>query len=334
MVEKLAGDFYMTEAKLEHFTRLLHKDNPTSVSSDTLVATTTSEKYIISYPNAERFFIKRIPDYAANPNEIETRYKVQKHLHDSNFPACLPICFNNLPYTIYEDKIWQAFPFYEGGSFKRSANSLKKTTAFLASFHRASTSYEEQKGIPTHSAMLAELFLKLSTQEMPVDIAKLFKRAEPCLEHARAALSEQETQLIWCHGDFSQNNILYEEDMPVCLLDFDNMHLNNKLHDLAEMSLTLSAFEYDGNKTNFSSNLPDQKKIQLTGNIIDDYFSTTPRTREDDRSLPYYLALVYMELSFLGLLRKDFAPSTENADKIIDTCKFILSDKFRMETFQ
>lgn len=334
MAEKLSGNFYMTEAKLEHFTRLLRRDSPASVSSNTLVTTTTSEKYIISYPNAERFFIKRIPDYAANPNEIETRYKLQKHLHDNNFPACLPVCFNNLPYTIYEDKIWQVFPFYKGCNFKRSTSSLRKTTAFLASFHSASASYEEKKGIPTHSAMLADLFLNLSTQEMPADIAKMLKNLESCIKHAKTALSVEQTRLIWCHGDFSQNNILYEDDRPICLLDFDNMHLNNKLHDLAEMSLTLSAFEYDGNKTNFSSNLPDQKKIQLTGNIINDYFSTMPRTREDDRSLPYYIALVYMELSFLGLLRRDFAPCVENVDRIIDTCQFILSDKFRMETFQ
>jgi len=334
MVEKLAGDFCMTEAKLEYFTRLLHKDNPINVSSDTLVATTTSEKYIISYPNAERFFIKRIPDYAANTDAIETRYALQKFLQKDNFPACLPICFDGVPYATYENNIWQVFPFYEGHSFNRNPESIKETALFLASFHHASACYATQKGKPTHSAMLAELFMELSLKEMPSDKAALFQRMEPCLTLAKQALSQKETQLIWCHGDFSQNNILYEENKARYLLDFDNVHLNNKLHDLAEISLTLSAFEYDGNKTNFSSSLPERGKLLYIGNIINDYFSQMPATQDDYKQLPYYIVLVYLELVFLGLLRKDFDTSAENADKIVDTCQLVLSDKFSREILQ
>ena len=322
MGHKLVEDYSMNNKKLSFFCTVFNWPKDALASKETLIQTDTSEKYTVSFQNICRYFLKQIPDYASEPKRLQDVNELIITLKENNVPVVSPLIYQDECYVKYEGKIWQAFSYQEGNTFPNTRQAKRNTYHFLAQFHSGSKVHFCTK-VPNYSSMKTPLIFTQILEDMyhPKEIQSaldvLINEVEKFCHKAKNDSLLLDLEYIWIHGDFSPNNIIYNNDQPILLLDFDNAHINTRVHDIAELYLTSSVFSYKENSTNFSCQIPTIENMKDISEPLILYGSELQLAER--KVFPTFVKLVYAELIFLGFIRGDFEISKMNIDQALKT---------------
>tara|TARA_R110000868_G_scaffold138329_1_gene352347 strand:+ start:59427 stop:60440 length:1014 start_codon:yes stop_codon:yes gene_type:complete len=325
---KLAGNYSIDSNKIAFFKDVYALGEIVSIKDQMVVDTDTSEKYIFVLSDGKKCFLKRIPDYAADQKAMTDRNSFVSFLLSQGF-ATPSIYSTKLgqSWVEYESATWILYSCESGEKFKDEANCSFYTGSFLAEFHSLSERYLKCKG-KVSTASTSMLFIDLVIENVPaVKLDKgLLNKVEGLKQKCQAyrdSESFKALECIWVHGDFSPNNILYNNDKAAWLVDFDNAHVNTKIHDLAELYLTSTVFEYANNSTNFGGDIPLWDAFIKNEPLFNGYQSKVNLSKEEKKMFGDIMILVYLELVFLGTLRGDYAIDGQKVDGIISACLHI-----------
>ncbi len=325
-MQNLAGDSYLTEEKKSFFIEAFHLDPRATVEEGKGVKSSTSLKYLIFVGGEPSYFVKEVPFYANEENALCERMTFVQWLRKEKFPVPSLLLANQQLYQMYQGRKWQLFSYEKGHPCLRNSSSIQKAFRLLAEFHRKSLEYA--KKAMNRSDVLHLLFkqtenlTRILRDEQRDYIGSFEELVTAIRQKISNLLPDIEYMSNLVHGDFSLNNILFQNDTPVCLVDFDNIHWNMVYRDMSELILTSSCFFYEPNSTHFAQ---DTLPLLLLDEKMKGYASLMAEKISGDHELllPIYMSCVYLELVALGFVREDFTLNNENINVV----------KIRIENF-
>jgi len=311
----LAGNYQMDEKKRNFLVTSFSLDPEIEFMDQSTIKTSTSEKYTGFLGEKPVYFVKQIPFYAEDPASIDERFGFLKFLHEKGFPIPKVHWSDSKPYAEYKEKKWQVFDYVQGEAVRRDEASIASAFKMIGVWNELSKEYFQA---PIDAAELESLLFKqidnlanILRGEARAHLDELKQLLDEFRHCVAGGLTDPEDPLVFVHGDFSLNNLLFEKGEIACVVDFDNVAKNLGYRDLAELYLTSHCFHYEPKSTHFSSRFPHLPGHVDILKVIEPLVAV-----RSQRLLLTYVAAVYVELVLLGFVREDFSLNPDNIDTL------------------
>jgi thiamine kinase-like enzyme len=331
MRKKLAGNYKINSQKLDYICTNFMIEKSVSHCKKTIIQTYTSEKYVLLLDDVPKYFLKQIPEYASDLNSVSLRAKLIEFLisKQSYLTPSLYYSLQKLPYVIYKKRVWQLYTYISGEVYKKSQKSMNKTASFLSLYHNLADLFCKnlpQKLQPQSFIFKIELLSELLENDLK-DVNSSYKIS--FFQQVNILISTikdydfSHFSRTWIHGDFSHNNIIYQDKNPVCLVDFDNSTYGYCIRDLSELIVTFLIMNYKYKSTNFKEPLRfiEVENSQSFKEIILTYSNCRMVNESETVFIPILLRIIFIEFAILGFIRKDFNLTNDNFIYISDFVK-------------
>lgn len=320
MRTKLAGNYKINSHKLGYMCTNFMIEKSVTHSKNTMIRTHTSEKYVLLLDGVPKYFLKQIPEYASDLDSVTLRAELIEFLKSKQLAPFLYYSIQKLPYVIYEKRVWQLYNYVRGAVYKKNAKSINNTASFLSLYHNLADLFCEnlpRKLRPQSFIFKIELLSGLLKNHLK-DLSccyktSFFQEVNNLISIIKGCDFAHFTK-TWIHGDFSHNNIIYQNNNPLCLVDFDNSAYGYSIRDLAELMITSLIMNYKYKSTNFQEPL---KFIEIENSlpfkeIIFLYSKSRAINESEILFIPVLLRIIFIEFAILGFIREDFNLTKDN----------------------
>lgn len=164
-------------------------------------------------------------------------------LAERGVPTPRPLRAGDRPYAEYDGNLISVFPWFPGHHLAR--DSVSESAAFslgrtLGQLHDAA---DDITGLPEHHGIYTTELIAERLASLP-DGDPALERAVPILrdEHRWLVDAGDATAQGVIHGDLFRDNVLFQGDELVALLDFEQASLGHRIYDLA---VCINAWCYD-----------------------------------------------------------------------------------------
>lgn len=286
--------------------------------------TETAKKVLIKENNAY-WFLKEYPWYCSKQKFIEAETKFQKYLRDNGFviPSILHTHKNKLYVKrLNYDNFFFIQEFVEGDSWNAVLLQTYSAAQTLSKLHNLSREYDKKEYEATQHENIFDLcaqMIDLCESILLKDRTKILKEQVSNLENyfvtARTILANikrkafekgYQNDSIIVHGDYNPANLIYEKasNSVKAVVDFNNMCVDNPVHDIAEGIVHFSYIKYRRHTT-FYKALPKGINIEQFTSFLDGY-EDKEQLDKAKAYLPEAIASIVLELSALGMICRDY----------------------------
>lgn len=202
-------------------------------------------------------------------------YSVVNYLHKKKLPYMIPDFMKNRHgkyISTIGKSLFEVYPKIPGEKFKNyNDKKLKEVAKAAAIFHKTIKGYKG-KAPPDDFKWMFGKFKQVEKLKPNTPVNRLALKNLKFFENLLRHLLEQGLQedLVIGHRDMNHNNLLFDGDRLVGILDFENLGRSPKMNDLA---YTL-----------------DEEKPEKWGTFLKEYRKYNPLLKEEERKLiPFML---------------------------------------------
>lgn len=178
---------------------------------------------------------------------IEFEHAVLQHIEARGWPVAAPIP-TRYDATVVDihGRAYSLFPFLPGRPAPRTARYTRLKGGLLARLHQDLASWEapgQREGlgraweldsyIAAHCEYLTMNDLLANFAQQHSELARTIKSQKYAMLRELSVLGFGEQPAVLCHFDFFHDNLLFQRDSLSGLLDFDMVHLDARVADIA-----------------------------------------------------------------------------------------------------
>ncbi|MBN8549448.1 MAG: phosphotransferase [Deltaproteobacteria bacterium] len=271
----------------------------------------TTSKAVLELEDGSKVFLKRKPEYCSSMEHLSNSSAFQNYLSSCVpwVPRIVPTASGN-SFAHLGQRIYFITPYIEGTLFSGATEESTACARVLAQMHRASLAWEAApSGTPVDSQQVALYFVEgIGKVKFPDRVLRSTIQTAMA-EHARryAVPLSDSIRCAWTHGDFAPFNVVFRRNEVVAVNDFDNVAYGPLARDLAITLLTHCGIYYFGSTSGFNTPISTYIDHDRMVKMLEAYEEVLPLSVDERAALPRHMALHWLELMGLGLIRGDFA---------------------------
>jgi Ser/Thr protein kinase RdoA (MazF antagonist) len=269
----------------------------------------TSKKAVIHDADGNRYFLKQKAFYCDNPESLRVAAAVQTFLSEklSEVPPIVQTAKGSF-YSHFGERVYQLTPYYEGQHYTGSVNQSIASARQLAVLHKAAAdlSLEPSRSISSEAEALKFVDWIRNRKDLPQPglVAQVTTRLEE--EIRRLNTGSSHGRNAWLHGDYAPFNLVFEGNNVIGINDFDNCGFGPIARDVAYCLLTHCGIYFLANTSSFNRPILTNLDTPRMKAMLEEYVSVNPLSHEDLNELGAQVAVQWLELLGLGILRGDY----------------------------
>ena len=289
----------------------------------------SNENWLV-YTDSGLFVLKKMIYF--DSHYCEYQKWLTKHLLQANFPF-MPVVYtcDGSPFYLEKDVLWQMRPYVRGRI--HTLGNLDETDQcidVLTQLHRIPIQgdlplSEFQYWLSNPDAKLRRLEAVLSTFLDQDSSIKMIYHYEKTIEQLH--LSQYRDWKLPCsiiHGDFHSGNLIFDENLLKCVLDWDTSKIAPYIYDIAKALYLLSRREHGAFNVN----------ERMAKHILRRYSEVISLTFDMLQLIPLLLAVSYIpSVEYFDTFHKDRAKATwyllwtfEGCQMVQKTLPFVIQD--------